>query len=67
MKKYITSEDEILDEICFRHYGTMDVVETVLKSNPDTANYKRTLPANLIINFPDIDTTKKVEQINLWD
>ena len=67
MKKYIISEGEMLDQICFKHYGTIDVVEEILKWNPDLANYIGSLPYGMTINLPKLNTSKILEQIQLWE
>jgi phage tail protein X len=65
MVVYTTKEGDILDWICWKHYGTTAALETVLAVNPDVTDYK--LPAGIIINLPYIASIKsKKKEIKLW-
>lgn len=60
-----TKENDMLDAICWQHYG-YNVVEEVLKANPGLARYEDCLPAGIFINLPDIRKPPK-QMIRLWD
>ena len=68
--QYRTKNNDILDRICFLHYGISGVVQKVLESNPHLADYGPVLPSGLLITLPDIDvkadkSAKKT--VSLWD
>lgn len=66
MITYTTKENDVLDWICWKHYGTTSVIETVLAANPTLTDYK--LPAGTVVNLPYIDSMKdKRREIKLWD
>lgn len=65
--EYKTKEDDVLDNICWNHYGVMDsAVEAVLEANPKLANYGDTLPENLTILLPDINIDNERDVVQLW-
>lgn len=65
MITYTTKENDALDWIVWKHYGTTSVLEEVMKANPDITNEK--IQAGTTINLPYIDTTIKPEkEIKLW-
>lgn len=62
---YITKENDVLDWIVWKHYGTTSVLEEVMKANPDITDEK--IQAGTAINLPYIDTTIKPKgEIRLW-
>jgi phage tail protein X len=66
MISYITKEGDVLDWICWKHYGTTAVLEIVLAANPDITDCK--LPAGVEIKLPFIGSiAKKNGEIKLWD
>lgn len=69
MDSYITQAGDVLDAICFDHYGAGDgVAEAILNSNPQLANYAIHLPAGVVITLPDLDMpTESASQVQLWD
>jgi len=65
MVKYTTKEGDVLDWICWKHYGTTAVLETVLKANPTLTEYK--LSAGTTVNLPIIDSIKNTRnEVQLW-
>lgn len=67
MITYITKDKDVLDLICFEHYGyAPKAMEAVLKVNPWLAAYPGFLPAGLTIVFPDLETTPSKEIIRIW-
>lgn len=65
---YRTKENDMLDWICWKHYGQQaGAVEVVLKANPGIAAYGPKLPGGLLINLPEITVIQREEPIRLWD
>jgi len=65
---YITSQNDMLDTICYQHYGRVDVLPQVLLANTGLAEQPEKLRAGMRIQLPAIskpDTSK--EAINLWN
>jgi phage tail protein X len=65
MVTYTTKEGDVLDWICWKHYGTTAVLEQVLAANPDLTDEK--LPAGITVELPyiaSINSNKK--EIKLW-
>ncbi|APR97829.1 tail protein X [Wolbachia endosymbiont of Folsomia candida] len=57
---YTTKENEMLDYICWKHYGySSGAVEEVLLENPGLAEYGSFLPAGLKIKLPIIQKTSQ--------
>jgi len=65
---YYTKENEMLDYICWKHYGySSGAVEEVLLENPGLAEYASFLPAGLKIKLPKIQKISKESVINILD
>nr|WP_237342972.1 tail protein X [Wolbachia endosymbiont of Folsomia candida] len=65
---YLAKENEMLDLICWRHYGFTDgVVELVLETNPGLAEYGSFLPAGLKIKLPVIQEPLKRSTLKIWE
>ena len=65
---YRTKENDIVDNICYKHYGfTCGAVESILKENPEIVQYDDFLPSGLSINLPDIKNKTAPKTIKLWD
>jgi phage tail protein X len=63
---YTTKEGDILDWICWKHYGTTAVLEQVLSANPTLTDEK--LPAGVIVKLPYIASIKnKKQELRLWN
>ena len=67
--KYITKQNETLDQICYNHYNQASgTVEKVLAANPELAYYGVKLPAGLVIHLPDnLETVSIRSAVKLWD
>lgn len=63
MITYITKEGDVFDWIVWKHYGTTNVIEEVLKANPDLTNER--FPAGIEIKLPYI-AAKKTTEVRLW-
>lgn len=65
---YIAQENEMLDYICFKHYGhSSRAVEIVLEENPGLADYVSFLPAGLKIKLPTIQEQLKKSKLKVWE
>ncbi|MBS9531145.1 MULTISPECIES: tail protein X [unclassified Wolbachia] len=65
---YIARENEMLDYICFKHYGySSGAVEIVLEANPGLAEYGSFLPAGLKIRLPRIQEQLKKSKLKVWE
>jgi phage tail protein X len=68
MVMYRTKDGDVIDWICWKHYGfTNGSVEMVLKINPKIAEYDGYLPDGLLVNLPDINTKQATKIVKLWD
>ncbi|WP_264685604.1 MULTISPECIES: tail protein X [unclassified Wolbachia] len=65
---YWSKEGEMIDLICWRHYGaTRGVVEVVLEANPGLAEYSDSLPSGLRIKLPLIQEQLKKSKLKVWE
>lgn len=66
---YRTRDGDVLDRICFEHYGTEHgTTEIVLQANHGLCLSPVALPAGMMITLPDINIVAQTAQtINLWD
>ncbi|RDD33823.1 Phage Tail Protein X [Wolbachia endosymbiont of Cylisticus convexus] len=65
---YITRENEMLDYICFKHYGySSGAVEIVLEENYGLAEHGSFLPAGLKIRLPTIQEQLKKSKLKVWE
>ena len=65
MKKYVTKGGEMLDEICFAHYGDDQQIDRVLRANPEIASLSFKLPAGVKISLPD-EVKQEEKAVTLW-
>ncbi|UPA54462.1 tail protein X [Wolbachia pipientis] len=64
---YSTKEKDMLDYICWEHYGfTSGAVEIVLEENPGLAEYGSFLPAGLKIKLPIIEKPLQKLILKIW-
>jgi phage tail protein X len=62
---YTAKENDMLDWICWKHYGSTAVLEQVLAANPTLTDEK--LPAGIVVNLPFIGSIKsKKQEVRLW-
>lgn len=67
MTTYTTQARDILDAICWKHYGyAPKAMEAVLRVNPWLAEYTGFLPAGLTIILPELEETPQKEVIRIW-
>lgn len=67
MTTYRTKDGDVLDWVCWRHYGREDAVVSVLEANRGLAALGPVLPAGIDVLLPDIDTQVESETVRLWD
>ncbi|GAB6260341.1 tail protein X [Photobacterium sp. R1] len=64
---YRTRDGDMLDDICWRHYGRENAVEAVLAMNPGLADFGPLLPSGIEIKLPDLAVPVSEEAVSLWD
>ncbi len=65
---YLAKEGEMLDLICWKHYGFTDgIVELVLAENLGLAEYGSFLPAGLKIKLPVIQKPVQKSKSKVWE
>lgn len=65
---YFTKDKEMLDYICWKHYGySSGAVEVVLEKNPGLAEYGSFLPAGLKIKLPEIQKISQKSVVKILD
>ncbi len=65
---YITRENEMLDYICFKHYGySSGAVEEVLLKNPGLAEHGSFLPVGLKIKLPVTEKPLQKSKLKVWE
>lgn len=69
MAEYRTSAGEVLDQICYRIYGTEQAIHAVLQVNAGLAAYGTHLPEGLLLDLPDIQLQASTDTatLRLWD
>lgn len=66
MTDYRTSDGDMVDAICFDHYGTETMTDAVYLANPGLADHGPLLPRGLLIKLPDQPTAPSVQPKRLW-
>lgn len=69
---YTTKMGDMVDLICFRHYGYTDgSTEAVLAANPGLSAMDPVLGSGVEIALPDLgapeDKPSEIETVKLWD
>jgi phage tail protein X len=63
---YTAKKSDVLDWICWKHYGTTAVLEQVLAANPTLTDEK--LSAGVVVKLPYIASIKnKKQEFRLWN
>jgi phage tail protein X len=65
---YNTRENDVLDEVVWRYYGSQDngLLEAVLEANRGLADYGPVLPTGLTITMPDAPTSEPTKRLQLF-
>lgn len=66
MSIYVTTDGEMLDAICYLHYGREDMVETVLRANAGLAAQGPRLSAGHSVFLPPEEPRPVAVQLRLW-
>ena len=64
---YRSSDGDVLDDICFHHYGQASAFTEVLKANPGLAEHGSVFPSGIQIILPDLAPSVNQESVSLWD
>jgi len=65
---YRTADGDMLDNICFNHYGaSVGMVEQVLKANPGLAAKGPVFVSGIVIMLPDLKPQAQAAPVRLWD
>lgn len=68
MTHYQTKDNDMLDEVVYRFYGTTcGTVEETLEANPGLAAWGTRLPAGLTVTLPTITGPVTEAPIRLWE
>lgn len=67
MKEYSCQDGDLLDAICWKHYGREDAAPAVLAANKGLARYGARLPAGLVIVLPDLPPPAPEPVTRFWD
>lgn len=65
--KYLTRDGDVLDAVCYKHYGRESATVEVLAANPGLADSGMVLTAGIIIELPDLPDAVEKATITLWD
>lgn len=57
----------MVDQIVFDHYGSEDMTEVVLDTNPGLAALGPVLSKGVLINLPATEVKEVRQTIRLWD
>ena len=64
---YKTTQYDRIDQIVLKHYGNLEMLEEVIKSNPHLAKLPLILDCDLEIYLPDIQTLPTTKTIDSGD
>lgn len=68
MTRIRTADGDVLDEICWRHYGREDAVPSVLAANPGLAAADPVLEAGRVIVLPELPPAPQAAgAVVLWE
>ena len=70
MASYVTKQGDVLDALCWQHYGRSEgVTELVLNANPGLADLGSEIPMGTVIELPDIpdSSNQAINPVRLWD
>ena len=67
MTRIRSRDGDVLDELCWRHYGREDAVAAVLAANPGLADAAPVLSAGVTIDLPELPPPPEPEgAVQLW-
>lgn len=63
----ITQQGDILDALCSQHYGyVVGAMEPVLETTPWLTEFAGWLPAGLVIQLPELQTSPQKDIVRIW-
>lgn len=67
--EYRCKQGDVLDAVCFAHYGTENMVEAIMNHNNGLAGIGTHLPLGLLIRLPVVTQTsvRITQTVSLWD
>jgi len=66
--QYRTRDNDVLDRICWRYYGSESTVVDVLAANPGLADIGPVYASGVMITLPDLPEPDSAQTIvKLWD
>ncbi len=67
--EYTTQPNDVLDAVCYAHYGVEGCTEMVLTANPGIADYGTHLPEGVVIRLPalQVAASQVAQVVSLWD
>lgn len=67
MTVYVSIAGDVLDGICWRHYGREDVIEAVLAANPGLEALGPVLPPGTRVVLPHVEpAARTLDVVRLW-
>lgn len=66
MFNIVTVQGDRLDQLCYKHYGTVDMLEKVLEANPALAQQPQPYQSGITIIMPDKPEAKQKTKTALW-
>lgn len=67
MIEYTAKDGDMLDWICWRHYGRAGLVPEVLAANPGLERLSARIPAGTVVVLPDLPPPPAPAPRRLWD
>lgn len=69
MVEYLTKDGDMLDAICYKHYGVQEgVVELVLQANQNLSEQPEILSTGIYIVLPDLPVPlSDITPVRLWE
>jgi phage tail protein X len=67
--EYRCKQCDVLDAICYQHYGSANMTESVLEYNAGLSDYGTHLPLGLLIRLPVVtqSAVSVMQTVSLWD
>ncbi len=65
--KYRCQQNEVIDGIVYKHYGSYDMLLAVLDANPNLADQGPLIDSGTMVTLPAIESPVAETSIVLWD
>jgi len=66
MATVLTQQDDTVDLVALRHYGSTTMVEAILAANPGLSAHGAKLPHGLTVTLPPAKAKSRPAPITLW-